>query len=230
MRRCLLSVILASGLAAVAVGEEELGFTTLTERNPFIHSGFTPPEDGRPTGARPTPVATQEFAFQGVYELGDQTHVLVKDRRQPNGQWLVIGEDSDGLTAKSFDSEENRLLLASASGEHWLDLASAPNVSIAAAPRPSTRPAVTGTSPTRRIQPTSNVRSPTRIQPPRTRTVRPSNSTSTTTRRLPSRLPRSSIPQATDPDLRAPRYTPPSPIGLQPPPGGVPDFRPTSPP
>jgi len=100
---------------------------SLLERSPFIWPGFN---SGRPAPSEAGPAATSgDFEFHAVYELSGRTHVLVRDRLQSKFLWLLLGEERDGLVPKSYDPDNNQLLLANSSGETWLSLQELPEVS-----------------------------------------------------------------------------------------------------
>ena len=119
-----ISMVLALGFLAWAPALSGLG---LVERGPFIWPGF---DEGNAQAGDAAPSASSgDYEFHAVYEVSGVTHVLLKDRRSSKFVWLLVGEESDGLEPVSYNSDSNRLLLASDTGETWLDLQDLPEAS-----------------------------------------------------------------------------------------------------
>ncbi len=218
--------VLGAGLFFVACG----GLLTagLTEKNPFVWPDFEPPEDRRPARPDPSPQRGEDIEFHAIYELDGVTRALIRDRSNQSFQWVTIGEESDeGVLAKSYNRENDQLLLASSDGERWLDLQSvaAPSgrPSGPGVQRPS-RPGVERPTPTRTTpsptvrtpsttRATTTTRQPPSVTPSPTRPTVRSATTSSSDRRRVVPMPRR---RAADPGLDPPSYTPPE-IGTAPP-------------
>lgn len=205
---------------------------TLLERNPFVSSQFRPPEPPRPPQRPTAPPAAQDLLFQGMYQIRDEMRVLVRDRSKPQGMWITVGDAADGITAKSLDLENNKLLIVNDQGERWLELASAPDVSMAVATVAPT-PAATQRGP-QRIRPTTTTTrqrtttTSTRPTVTHTRSNLQASSTAERTNRVvvPPPRPRRSV----DPGVQAPSYVPPDPTNLRPPTESEPSAPPPPPP
>ena len=229
--------VLGAGLFSVACG----GLLTagLTEKNPFVWPDFEPPEDRRPARPDPSPQRGEDIEFHAIYELDGVTRALIRDRSNQSFQWVTIGEESDeGVLAKSYNRENDQLLLASSDGERWLDLQSVaapsgrPSGPVAQRPTPPRVTTGTGSSIRTTRTPTvttpgtrsstvqassgDSVRRPT-VSPPRART------------RVPPTLRTRTQDAPADLQRQAPAYTPQSPAHLQPPDEGPPSGRPPPP-
>lgn len=219
--------VLAAGVFSLACGG--LLNAGLTEKNPFIWPDFEPPEDRRPTRPEPTRTRGEEIEFHAIYELDGVTRALIRNRSDQSFKWVTLGEESeDGVVAKSYNRENDQLLLASSEGERWLDLQSVatptgrPSGPVVQRPTPTRMTSRTATSPrttrTPKVQSSSgdSVRRPT-VAPSRART------------RVPPTLRAHTQEASADLRRQAPAYTPQSPAHLQPPDGSPPSGRPPPP-
>jgi len=135
------------------------GDLSLVERSPFIWPGFN--EGDAEAGPASASTSSGDYEFHAVYEFSGSTHVLLKDRRSSKFLWLLVGQEKDGLEPVSYNSDSDRLLLSSASGETWLDLQDLPEVSgtpVATAPASRTAATQRSTSTPRRaiVRPSSS--------------------------------------------------------------------------
>ncbi|MFW6353562.1 MAG: hypothetical protein ACOC3I_04155 [Verrucomicrobiota bacterium] len=216
---------------------------SLAERSPFLPPGRTAPVTEQPTEAASPQL--QGYEFRGFFAIGDEVRVLLKAPREPNGRWVRLQEEWDGLRVTDFDPRQKSILLRAGSESRRLELTQlgadyaptpiegyeAPATPAVAPPRPAV--AQPGESPRRRA-----------IRPPRP----------------PQWIQERMREQGIDPDTsfdevvrRLPDLTPPLPPGVSPPngadaPGGgstpapsdgsqaqgpqtaVPDFSPPPPP
>lgn len=113
-----------SFLAAISLAS--LGFASvsagLAGNNPFLWPDFEPPDERAVERRGDLDRKDVEYEFHAVYELGDSTHVLVRDVSLGRFQWLTLGRKVDGIVAKAYDPSDDRLLIERPGGAVWLDL------------------------------------------------------------------------------------------------------------
>lgn len=229
--------VLAAGVFSLTCG----GLLTagLTEKNPFVWPDFEPPENRRPTRPEPTRTRGEEMEFHAIYELDGVTRALIRNRSNQSFKWVTLGEESeDGIVAKSYNRENDQLLLANSDGERWLDLESTaaptgrPSGPGVQRPTPTLGPRSAATA---RAQPSTSRGSsiPSRTSRVTTRqgeTVQSGVSSSTRTRLPPRVRTRSTAVEDPDPGLRTPSAPPPQIDHLEPPAEGPPSGKPPPPP
>lgn len=198
---------------------------SLLNRNPFIWPGFEARTQDTPPAAAQT--SAEDYEFHAVYELSGSTHILLRDRKKNDFQWLSIGEEEGGLNPKSYNPESNQLLLAYENKELWLSLKETPQASptpVATAPRSTARPTVANTrSAERRVirNPAARRRALASNSDVRRRVIRPPSSSGSA-----GSTAGNSRGTAQDIGLTQPNYVPQAPVSNRPP-TSAPDFIPS---
>ena len=91
---------------------------SLTERSPFLPDGFTAPAGQSQQAATRS---IQGLEFKGMYQLNNTYYFLVSERNKA-GQWISMGNPKDDISVEEFDSSGNKLRVAFAGKDMWLEL------------------------------------------------------------------------------------------------------------